>query len=72
MWFTCRMTRTEAAETIALHVVVWSRKTGQPVTKTMVEEILSEYRGGHRGEFLQQTARLASVPTTLRLARKGL
>ena len=63
------MTKTEAAKTIAIQVRVWARRTSQPITMTMVEEILSEF-GGHRGDGLQiQTAaNLANRKTVLRLA----
>lgn len=71
MPLTSHMTKTEAAETIALHVRVAARK-GAALSITLAEEIVSEYRGGHRGEFLQQAASLANPKTVLLLARKGL
>lgn len=65
------MTKTEAAETIALHVRVAVRK-GATFSITLAEEIVSEYRGGHQGEFLRQAALLANPKTVLRLTKKGL
>lgn len=65
------MTKSEAAETVALHVRVAVRK-GATLSITLAEEIVSEFRGGHRGEFLQEAARIANPKTVLRLARKGL
>jgi hypothetical protein len=39
------MSKTEAAEIMALDVRVWARKTGKPVTQLMCEERVSEWRG---------------------------
>jgi hypothetical protein len=62
------MTKTEAAETIALRVVVNARKTGQVITKTAVEETMSELGGGHHGAFLAEAAKNTNWRTALRIA----
>lgn len=64
------MTRTEAASTIALHVRVAARAKGIDPSVSLTEEIVSEYRGGHRGSYLQEAARLANPLTIARLIRR--
>ena len=66
------MTRTEAAEIMGLDTRVWARRTGQPVTRDLVEERISEWRGpNYAGTRKGSAAQLASVRTTLRAALKG-
>jgi len=60
------MTKTEAAETIAIQVTVFARQTQQPVTKTAVWEHLSECQSGHRGEYLATAAKIANHKTVMR------
>jgi hypothetical protein len=66
------MTRTAAAEAIALHLRVSYRQNGGDLTVMRAEELVSELRAGHRGEYLQEVARLAHPKTVLRLAVAGL
>ncbi|MDI3330678.1 MAG: hypothetical protein QJR09_08080 [Micrococcus sp.] len=63
-------TKTEAAETIALHVRVFCRKHGRTPDLAIAEEIVSEYRGGHRGPWLQGVALIANPKTVARRARQ--
>lgn len=63
------MTKTEAAETIALDVVVFARRNSLEITKTLVEERMSEARGGHLGGFVKQAADLTCWRSTLRAAK---
>lgn len=63
-----KMTKTEAAEAIALQVTVFAYKTQQPITKMSVWEALSECGAGHRGEFLATAAKIANHKTVLKLA----
>lgn len=79
------MTRTEAAETIALQVVVAARRSFQHQLdqgviapqidgRTLIEEILSEAAGGHMGGYLKQAAEttcLRTVRTHVKRLIKG-
>lgn len=67
-----RMTKTEAAETIALHLRTSYRRDGGQLTRLRAEELVSEMRAGHRGQYLADVARLANPRTVLRLAVAGL
>lgn len=63
------MTKTEAAKTMALDVRVFARRAGVPVTKHLVEERISEWRGAtYVGTYKAEAAKLANVTTTLRQA----
>lgn len=66
------MTKTKAAETIAIHLCVNYRKNGGALTKLRAEELVSEMRGSHLGFYLQGVARIANPKTVLRLAIKNL
>ena len=67
------LTKTEAAQSIALQVVVHARKAAQHQIdqglsvsldgKTIIEEILSEAAGGHMGEYLRQCAEATCIRT---------
>lgn len=63
-----KFTKTVAAETVAAHVCAAARESGSAINKDLVEAIISEFRGGHRGHFLQAHARVANWRTTLRIA----
>lgn len=64
------MTKTEAAEIIATDVRVEARRYGVPISKSLVEERLSEAQ--HLGGAKAKAARVApSWRTVLRLARAG-
>jgi hypothetical protein len=67
---TRRPTPTEGAKTLAMHVVVFARKHECTVDLTLCEEIVSEYRGGHNGPWLQGQARVANPKTVLRYAKQ--
>ncbi|QYN41051.1 hypothetical protein K1T35_47775 (plasmid) [Pseudonocardia sp. DSM 110487] len=43
------MTKTEAADIIGTDVLVWSRQTGAPITRSLVEARMWEMGGGHLG-----------------------
>jgi len=62
------MTKTEAAETIAIQVEAFARRTQQPITRDAVWAHLSECAAGHRGEYLAEAAKLANHKTVLRVA----
>ncbi len=65
------MTKTEAAEIMALDVRVWARRTGQPVTRLMCEERVSEWRGpNYAGTLKASAAAIANPKTVLRYAMK--
>lgn len=54
---------------MAVDVRVFARQAGRPVTRALVEERLSEWRGERgRGTVKGRAAQLASVQTTLRTA----
>jgi hypothetical protein len=65
-------TKTEAAETVAVEVRVFARRAGRTeVTKTLVEERISELRGywaNGTQNYLTECATVANVRTTLRKA----
>lgn len=67
-----QISKTEAAATVATEVRVWARKANRTeVTRTLVEERISELRGRYeRGNrsYLTQAAVIANVTTTLRRA----
>lgn len=73
-----KMSKTEAAEIIAIDVRVWARKTGlthaSQITKDLVEARLSELGCGapqYAGSYKEAAALAApSWRTILRLARK--
>ncbi|AHN84060.1 hypothetical protein GJ25_gp049 [Mycobacterium phage Hawkeye] len=54
------MTKTEAADTIAMHVVIAARNGGKVISKMLVAEIMSEFSAGHRGPFLAEAANAAN------------
>jgi len=62
------MTKTQAAERLALHISVWARNAGQPVTRMLVCETMSQAisEGGHYG----QCAEIANYKTVERLAKQ--
>lgn len=61
------MTKTEAAETIAMTVRVWVRKTGNEATFLMCQEIISErLHESYAGTVVQEAARLANARTVWR------
>ena len=62
------MTKTEAAEAIAIQVEAFARRTQQPITRDAVWAHLSECAAGHRGEYLAEAAKIANHTTVLRLA----
>jgi hypothetical protein len=66
------MTRTEAAEIIALRLRVTSRRAGSIPTLHRAEELVSEARGGHLGDYLKECADLANPKTVARLAKAGM
>jgi len=66
------MTKTEAAENIANEVIVFSKRTGQPVTMDSIYAALSECAAGHRGSYLAASANAASAKTVATLVRKHL
>ena len=61
------MSKSEAAEAIALQVTVFANKHQQPFTMTSVWEVLSDCQGGYRGEYLAAAARIANHKTVYRL-----
>jgi hypothetical protein len=67
-----RMTKTEAAKTMAVEIRCYARKHGLEVTKSLVEERISELSGYHyraeRVSYQTQAATIANVKTTLREA----
>ncbi|MGH3956532.1 MAG: hypothetical protein ACRDTI_21110 [Mycobacterium sp.] len=63
-----KFNKTDAAETMATHVRAVARESGSAINKGLVEAIISEFRGGHHGYFLQARARVANWRTTLRIA----
>jgi hypothetical protein len=63
--------KTEAAEVIALQVIVFARKYQQPFTLLNVQEHMSECINGYRGEYLARAAKLANHKTVYRLAVKS-
>lgn len=68
-----RMTATQAASIVGMHVRVAARESGRAIEDidyTMCSEIVSEMRGGHQGGWCQGVARLANPKTVLRLAIK--
>jgi hypothetical protein len=67
------MTKTEAAEIMALDVRVWARETGRPITRLMCEERVSEWRGSgpsYAGTLKAAAAAIANPKTVLRCALK--
>lgn len=63
------MTKTEAAEIIAIDVRVWARRNGTPITKDLVEARLSEAR--HMGGlYPAANAARPSWRTILRVATR--
>jgi hypothetical protein len=65
------ITRTEAAETMATDVLAFAHQHGLPVTKSLVEARISEWRGlAGEGSYKGACAKLASVRTTLTIARR--
>jgi hypothetical protein len=63
------MTKTEAAEIIALDVRVQARKAGRKIDKAMCEERVSELRGqNYQGNLKGDAANIASPRTVLRIA----
>lgn len=63
------MTRTEAAETIALDVRVWCRKNGKTPSLDIAEERVSELRGpNYQGNLKGDAANLANPKTVARIA----
>lgn len=62
------MNKTEAAETIAIQVEAFARRTQQPITSDSVWGHLSECAAGHRGEYLAEAAKMANHKTVLRVA----
>lgn len=66
-----KMTRTEAADVMAIQVRCFARRTGQRLTLLMCEEIVSEFRGTvGEGRFLGDAARSANPKTVYRLATR--
>lgn len=69
-----RMSKTQAAEILATDVRVWARKAGVPVTKSLVEERMSELGCGapqYAGTLKEQAALTRpSWRTILRAATK--
>lgn len=67
-----KMTKTEAAKTMAVEVRCFAREHGLEVTKDLVEARISElsgyHRTGHRVSYQTQAATIANVRTTLREA----
>lgn len=64
------MTKTEAAEIMALDVRVWARKAGKPITKELCEDRVSELRGpNYQGNRKGDAANIANPTTVLRVAR---
>lgn len=66
-----KITRTEAATVMATDVRVWARTHQMQITRTMVEERISEWSGlAGEGTYKGACAKIAKVTTTLRLAVK--
>lgn len=61
------MTKTEAADMIALEVRVFANRTGQSITRLLVAEMMSEF-DGREGMVLQTASRVANFNTVCRLA----
>ena len=72
VYMSIKMSKTEAAETIACQVEVFARKAQQPVTRDSVWEALSECGAGHRGEYLAAAAAAANYKTVLRIVNANL
>lgn len=66
------MTKTEAADTVALRLTVNSRKAGRTPTRRHAEELVSEMRGGHLGGFYREAATIAHPRTVHRIALANL
>lgn len=67
------MTRTEAAEIIALDVRVWARKATRAVTLALCEERVSELRGEHyQGNLKGDAANIANPKTVFRMALRDV
>lgn len=63
------MTKTEAAEIMALDVRVWARKTGKPITRHMCEDRVSEWQAeNYAGTRKAAAASIANPKTVLRIA----
>jgi hypothetical protein len=66
------MTKMEAADVMANHVVVLARKRGKPVTLLMCQEEVSEWRGpgpSYAGTYKAAAAAIANPKTVYRLAK---
>lgn len=66
------MTKTEAAEIVACLAATWARKTGQPVTRLVIDEHISEGHHAAPDTYLGRAARLANYKTAYRLTCKSL
>jgi len=67
-----RMSKIEAAQTVARRAVVFARRTGQPVTKLAIEEHASEMLHCEPGTFAHIAAQTYNYKTAYRLARESL
>jgi len=68
------ITNKEAAEAVALRVRVQWRKHNTTIwpDRNLVEEIVSELRGGHAGQYLKDCADRVNCNTVLRKVIKDL
>ena len=64
------MTKTEAAEIVGIHVRVSCRANNKPVTKQVIEEIISEWANHHANTLLGQAAAIANWRTVLAWCRR--
>jgi hypothetical protein len=65
------MTRTEAAEIIALDVRVWCRRNGKTPSLLVAQERVSELRGeNYQGNLKGDAANLANPKTVARIAAR--
>ena len=73
-----RINKTEAAESIARLVSMSAMKNADPittlkdVTPKLVDEVLSDCLGNHRGEYLKAMAHNSNPKTVRRLAIQNL
>lgn len=63
------MTKTEAADIIATHALVFARRTGQPITMLNIDEHMCEAQVHRAGTVLGQAAVVANRRTVARLIR---
>ena len=66
------MNKIEATENIANQVIVFAKRTGQPVTMDSIWAAFSECAAGHRGSYLAASAKTANAYTVATLVRKHL